>query len=290
MPEVTIIGDVMLDRYWHATATRVNPEAPGVVCAVTSTTASLGGAGAVAHIAAGLGLTVNAGCRLGKDADGYHAHELLVQDCLSTAVNWTDARTTCKQRVITNGGLMPDRFDFEDRREHDADATVLDKLELGRVVIVSDYAKGFCSTAVMQHLKAISGDSFVVVDPARGRPISHYPAADLVKLNAFEAGALTGAGPIDAARLLADRHGVAVVVTDGAHGIYFCDGSVELFQPAVKANVCDVTGAGDTVAAALALAFLNRLSWPDTLELAAELAAKQVAQIGVQQVAAECLN
>ena len=147
--------------------------------------------------------------------------------------------------------------------------------------------RSFCSTAVMQHLKAIRGDSFVVVDPARGRPISHYPAADLVKLNAYEAGALTGANPAEAARLLADHHGVAVIVTDGSRGLWFCNAELELHQKAVRADVVDVTGAGDTVAAAIALARIKGLGWPCTLLLAATAAARQVAQIGVQRVKCE---
>lgn len=283
--QVTVIGDLMLDRYWHCQAEKLNPEAPGVVFRYEAESLSLGGAAAVCEILHGLGLRVAAAGRVGNDQAGESLAGLVEKKCVAGLSVNRSGTTTVKQRVIAGGVLHHNRLDFEDVGGHPGDASALSGVAWAPVVLVSDYGKGFVSSETWRVLRDYCVGRFVIVDPAIGRELDNYAGASLVKMNAIEARELTGCGPHEAARELAKRYAVAVLVTDGPRGMHLCDGHLELYQPAAAARVFrDVTGCGDTVAAAIAAARVRGLNWQQTLEMAAKLAARQVEQLGVAAV------
>lgn len=287
-PQVTVIGDFVLDRYWHGSVTRTNPEAPGIVVNVQSQTEQLGGAGGVAVVANSLGLAVDCFGAVGNDRDGYELVQLInEQSTGGSLLCWTMPQTTVKHRVVAAGTLLHNRFDFEEPYELGAEeAELLKGHRVGKVIVFADYGKGVLSPPVIAQVleRADALESFVIVDPARGRPLCEYGQVDLFKLNAAEATAITGRGPADACKQLSQEHQTAVVVTDGSDGLYVSDCSDFAHVPAKPAVVRDVTGAGDTIIAAIALGLVKDHSILNTLELAVELAAQQVGQLGVAGV------
>ena len=287
-PDVTVIGDLILDRYWHGTVTRNNPEAPGVVVNVATSTSTLGGAGAVASLLDGLGLAVSSFGMVGDDDFGQELTGLLDEVCRGGRITaLTSGCTTAKHRIVANGTLLHNRFDFEEiSQAGELETEWCEALPFGKVVIVSDYGKGVCSDAILHLIAAKSSDEqcYVIVDPARGRYLGDYVGCDLIKMNATEAHDLVAQPPSSAAMILSDLNHCAVVVTDGSDGMYYADADQHFHVPARPVRLVDQTGAGDTVAAAIAYGRVKGMDMRSTLELAAELAAQQVGQVGVSQV------
>ena len=111
-PHITVVGDLILDRYLIGDATRLNPEQPGVVIRVDKEEDRLGGAAAVAMIAAGLGARVTLAGVVGRDDPGRRLQELIADHDIEPHL-WIDERpTTWKQRIVARGQLRPDRERF----------------------------------------------------------------------------------------------------------------------------------------------------------------------------------
>ena len=106
----------------------------------------------------------------------------------------------------------------------------------------------------------------------------------MLKLNASEARQITGQDPAQSAEWMSAFLECAVIVTDGSEGMFFSHAGEHWHQQAVPSRVVDVTGAGDTVLAAVGLGFVRSLGWKKTMSLAAELAAQQVGIHGVAPV------
>lgn len=291
-PEITVVGDFVLDRYWHGKSSRVNPEGPGVVIAVDSETEQLGGAGGVVAVTHGLNIPTSSFGAVSTDRSGFVLAQLVNEASAGGSVLlWTLPQTTVKHRVISNGMLLHNRFDFEEIYElGDIESRLIDDMPLGKVIVVADYAKGVVTDPVMERLRrrADEEDLFVIVDPGHGRSLCEYGRVDLIKMNAEEAWVLTGKGPAEAAKELSESHHCAIVVTDGGDGMFYVNKDECVFVGAQPAVVRDVTGAGDTVIAAIAIGMLRKYDIRRTLQFAAELASKQVSQIGVGAVREGC--
>lgn len=296
-PDITVIGDFVLDRYWHGSVSKVNPEGPGVVVTVDSETQQLGGAGGVAVVTSGLGISTSCFGAIGSDREGFALAQLIneVSDGGSVML-WTMPQTTVKHRIVANGSLLHNRFDFEEVHYlGDLESRLIQSMPMGKVVVIADYGKGVISESVMERItkRAHDEDLIVIVDPKRGRPLQDYGFVDLIKLNALEARILTGLGPMESAKELNQLTQCPIVVTDGGDGMFYAHKEESIFIGAQPAVVKDVTGAGDTVMAAIAVGMLRNYEMLKTLQFAAELAAKQVSQIGVCPVkesgVADCL-
>jgi bifunctional ADP-heptose synthase (sugar kinase/adenylyltransferase) len=112
-PHITVIGDLILDRYLIGDVTKLNPEQSGVVIRVDKEEDRLGGAAAVAMIVAGLGARVTLGGVIGRDEPGDRLRRLLDAQGIEPHL-WIDDRpTTWKQRIVARGQLRPDRCDRE---------------------------------------------------------------------------------------------------------------------------------------------------------------------------------
>jgi rfaE bifunctional protein kinase chain/domain len=267
---VLVVGDVMLDRFIVGRVTRISPEAPVPVVRFQSEHLRLGGAANVAHNIAALGGRVSLVGLVGADAAAAKLRGLLTAAGIrgDGLVEDRERPTTEKVRVVTERNQQVARIDYES--DVDAHGDVKQAL-LGRVkslgrdmktLLVSDYLKGTVSRTIIEALVAIKSASRVplIVDPKIPH-LDHYGGATLVTPNHHEAEAATHR-PIrtdDDARkagrdLRARVRSDAVLITRGEHGMWLSDREVEGSIPAEAREVSDVTGAGDTVAATLALA------------------------------------
>jgi D-beta-D-heptose 7-phosphate kinase/D-beta-D-heptose 1-phosphate adenosyltransferase len=259
---VLIVGDVMLDRYWHGPSSRISPEAPVPVVNVEATEERPGGAANVALNVAALGAQATLIGLVGDDAAAETlATQLRDQGITPHLQSVRGHATICKLRILSQHQQLM-RLDFEtpfgagdrdglgDRFERALAAT--------DIVVVSDYAKGTLGDPQALIARARTAGVPVIVDP-KGRDFSRYRGAYLITPNGrefeTEAGAFNGFdGLTAAARELATQTGIDnLLVTQGEGGMTLVPAVGEaLHLPAHSHDVFDVTGAGDTVVATLA--------------------------------------
>ncbi|MBV9431727.1 MAG: D-glycero-beta-D-manno-heptose-7-phosphate kinase [Hyphomicrobiales bacterium] len=284
---VVVIGDVMLDRFVFGDVQRVSPEAPIPIFRFRHDDQALGGAGNVARNVVRMGGQATLIGVIGEDATGAALVSAASREAGLTASLAIDAarRTTLKTRFVAQGQQLL-RVDEEnavsvaailaDDLRQRIEATVGN----AKAVILSDYAKGVLTEpTVAAALSAARGSgALVVVDP-KARDFRRYAGATVITPNALEASQATGIdcdeddGAARAGRAIASMTGCsAVVITRGARGMtVVCDakGTDRIVHlPTEVRQVYDVSGAGDTVLAALALA----LSAGAPIEKAAQIA------------------
>jgi len=267
---VLVAGDCMLDAYVTGAATRISPEAPVPVVEVGERRFVVGGAANVAANARGMGAAVTLAGVTGADAAGARLRAELEQlEIGIEALLEDETRVTTVKTRVTAGGQQIVRFDEETRQPLSARMMsqllrncerVLDEAD---AVVISDYAKGVAAEAfcrwVIEHAEKRRVP--VVVDP-KSADLSKYRGARIVTPNVREAAAAAGEAihsDADLARvaemLLKKVAPSALLITRGAEGMsLFEPGRKELHLPVMVNEVADVTGAGDTVVATLAVA------------------------------------
>ncbi|MGA1370274.1 MAG: bifunctional D-glycero-beta-D-manno-heptose-7-phosphate kinase/D-glycero-beta-D-manno-heptose 1-phosphate adenylyltransferase HldE [Pseudomonadales bacterium] len=275
---VLVVGDVMLDRYWRGSARRVSPEAPVPVIDVEQIDERPGGAANVALNVASLGARVTLLGATGQDATADTLEALLQAagvDCrFLRAPEWT---TVLKLRVVSQNQQLL-RADFEQPLPLQHHAALFDRfaalLPAATVVVLQDYDKGVLADPAPFIARARAVGIPVIVDP-KHKPFSHYAGADLLKPNLQEFSAAFGAS-VDEADLAnrardacRDLDVNAIVITRGGRGMSVIERSGAVAHlPALPAEVYDVTGAGDTAAAALAITRSLGWSVPDCARVA----------------------
>jgi D-beta-D-heptose 7-phosphate kinase/D-beta-D-heptose 1-phosphate adenosyltransferase len=301
-----VVGDLMLDRYWWGTVERLSPEAPVPVVHRRGASVAPGGAANVAVNVASLGGTPRLVGVVGGDDTGRELMAALKERGISPdGVVVDPARpTTVKTRVVAHSQHVV-RIDEEDRRPiPDAVAArVVERLtallDAAPVVAVSDYAKGLLTPGLLSRVMggARAAGCPVLVDP-KGTDYARYDGAHLLAPNrgeALVAAGLTADEPDGveraAARLL-DRVAVdAVLVTLGEAGMTLFERGKPPVRIAARARaVYDVTGAGDTVMAATALALAAGVSLETAVRLANVAAGLAVETVGTTAVTAERLR
>ncbi|HTN44510.1 MAG TPA: D-glycero-beta-D-manno-heptose-7-phosphate kinase [Nitrospiria bacterium] len=265
-----VVGDVMLDHYIWGGVDRISPEAPVPVVAVSNESIHLGGAANVAHNVVSLGGKVELCGVIGKDDFGGRILRELKRLKIGTEGLRVDPDrpTTKKTRVIAHNQQVV-RFDREQR------LAVSEKIRralfefIGRRirrvdgVVVSDYSKGVITGELMKDLIGLAQHHGVpiIVDPKVGH-MSYYKGVQVITPNTIEAFGAAGLETrseedlMRAGQILLERLECrAVLITRGEHGmsLFEKDGKVTHI-PTVAREVYDVTGAGDTVIATLALA------------------------------------
>ena len=301
-----VVGDVMLDEFTIGRVDRISPESPVPVVAFTRAEHRLGGAANVAHNLRALGAAVDVVGVVGDDEAAATLRGALdragIGHALATA---GDRPTTRKVRVVTTRNQQVARVDYESDRDISEPLTSQVVAEIGArlgaasVVVVSDYAKGVVTAPVMQFLarETAARQIPLLVDPKIPH-LAIYTGATLVTPNHHEAEAATGMRIRDvedaraAARALRARVGCAsVLITWGEHGMWVLEGARaaegteativdETHLPAVAREVADVTGAGDTVVASVALALAAGASLAEAATLANHAAGIAVAHFG----------
>ena len=287
---ILVVGDVMLDRYWSGSTTRVSPEAPVPIVRVTGVEERVGGAANVAANAAALGATVDLVGVTGADPESARLAAL----CEAAGVGAhfravADWPTFVKLRVVSQNQQLL-RLDFEHPPQA---AAPVDFAELvaarltGRgVLVLSDYGKGALSGVAELITIAHRHGMRVVVDP-KGRDFVRYSGADLITPNMSEFEAVVGRCADEselvqkALALCTECRFAAILVTRSEHGMSLVrPGHPPLHLHAEARDVYDVTGAGDTVCATLATALAAGFDMPDAIRLANTAAGIVVGKLG----------
>jgi rfaE bifunctional protein kinase chain/domain len=282
--KILVVGDVMLDEYIWGSVRRISPEAPVPVVEVQRRTFVPGGAANTALNVQGLGGQAVLVSVLGRDDAGTRTYDILRGRGVDVEGLLIDDHrpTTTKARVIAHSQQVV-RVDQEQRTPlaPDVEEALLARFESSLPAVdgcaLSDYAKGVVSVRVARELirRVRRAGKPVVVDP-KGTDCTKYRSATVVKPNLNEAGLALNCELGDpesirrgGGRLVELLDGSAVLITRGAQGMsLFVRGQEPLHIPAEAREVFDVTGAGDTVAATLAMA----LAAGAPLDLAARLA------------------
>jgi len=305
---ILVVGDIIVDHFVYGSVSRISPEAPVPVVNVNKEEFLLGGGANVLNNIYSLGGEAVLCGIIGADAMGTCLQHLLHDLGASTEGLVTGKRpTTVKTRVLAQRQQIV-RFDRE-QTGSPAATTIQkmldyfeDNLAAFDAVIISDYYKGVIGQALMEHLmsrvKSIEQQEGrkipVVVDPKPGKP-ERFKGTSLITPNQLEAEKMA-AMKIDnkeslkkAALILLEKVSCqAVLITRGEHGMaLFEKGGALLSIPTTAREVFDVTGAGDTVIAALALGLAAGASYADAATLANIAAGVVVAKVGTATVSQE---
>jgi D-glycero-beta-D-manno-heptose-7-phosphate kinase len=303
---VLVVGDVMLDQFVIGRVERISPEAPVPVVLFDKQEYRLGGAGNVAANVAALGGRVELVGVVGADAESAMLRHELEARAIGVDGLVTDAGrpTTRKLRVVTTRNQQVARVDYEDEREiggsveAEVVARIRDMAARADAILISDYHKGLVSRTVAEAaIQAGRGRGIpVLVDP-KVPHIDYYAGASIVTPNHHEAEAVTHLRIRDseearaaAARFRERARCDSVLITRGEHGMTLLDGNGETELPAEAREVSDVTGAGDTVIATLALALAAGASLIDAARLANRAAGIVVAKFGPATVSLDELR
>ena len=295
-----VVGDLMLDEYLWGKAERISPEAPVQVVDVIREELRLGGAGNVVHNLAALGAQVSVCSVVGDDQNG---RELLKQFCsnhIDTSAIFLDPdrRTSRKTRVVAAHQQIV-RIDRESREallasvEQQLCLWLTSHTHEFKVVLLSDYNKGVLTPAVIAAAvsAATAAGIPVLVDP-KGTDFARYGGATLLTPNRKEAEAASGITIKDAASLAQAADVIMVeaslqylLITRSEEGMsLFTSGGEAVHIPTVAREVFDVSGAGDTVLAALAVGVASAFTMAESARLANVAAGIAVGKLGTSIV------
>jgi D-beta-D-heptose 7-phosphate kinase/D-beta-D-heptose 1-phosphate adenosyltransferase len=302
---VWVVGDLMLDEYVMGAVERISPEAPVPVVRVRDTEHRLGGAANVARQVAALGARVTLAGIVGEDDAGSQLLRLCEESSIDTraVIRLAERRTTRKLRVLGHNQQLL-RLDWEDAQPCAPQASVrlISKLADGvrpDAIILSDYAKGTLSPEVMAGILGMRGNAPVVVDP-KHRDFTRYRGATTItpnlrelevavghSLSADDTQAIAAASRplIEAARLQ------SLVVTLGNRGMLVVPAQgPETEIPSIRREVYDVTGAGDTAIAVLALSLAAQAPLLEAAQIANAAAGVSVGHVGAVAVDAPSIR
>jgi D-beta-D-heptose 7-phosphate kinase/D-beta-D-heptose 1-phosphate adenosyltransferase len=303
---VLVVGDVILDRYVVGSVERISPEAPVPVMRWLREESRAGGAANVVHNLVALGLRASVVSAIGDDAAGDALAELMAGWGVDPGglVRVPGRPTVEKTRFLARHQQVL-RLDREDDSPVPAGAAeaalerALGALDATDAVVVSDYAKGLLDRRILGPLleTARRRGKPVVVDP-KVRHFGLYAPATVITPNTLEAAGATGLevrgdeDAIGAARVILERLAVdAVLITRGEHGMMLLErGAPPRLIHTRAREVYDVTGAGDTVVAALAAALAAGVPLAEGAELANAAAAVAVGKLGTVAVSFEELR
>lgn len=298
--KLLVVGDVMLDHFIYGHVERISPEAPIPVLKVVREARMLGGAGNVARNANALGARVSLVATVGDDDAGRAIVELVgAEGQLSGNLVVVPGRpTTVKTRFVAQGQQLL-RSDREDAGAiaGDIERRLLEaiegEIEEADAVVISDYAKGTVSASVAQRTIAAAraAGKPVIVD-TKAVDVTAFRGAGILTPNARELSGLTGMVAVNnadveaaSAKLLNDLALGGVVVTRSERGMSVVERGKPAHHLIAEAReVFDVSGAGDTVMATLALALGAGASLGDAATLANVAAGIVVGKTGTAVV------
>ena len=287
-----VLGDVGLDEYTHGEVHRISPEAPVPVVSAKTQEVRLGLAANVAHNIKRLGGECLLMGRVGCDKEANRLREMLQEvEVSEKMVSEPDRRTTRKWRVLAGPHHLV-RVDFEEcvpfssaGREQIL-ATFREHIDHMDGVILQDYGKGvFLCEKLVQEVVAIAqhAGKKILLDPCRTTHLDWFKGVDLMTPNWEEActlcaqeGSVEEVGHV----LLAKMQASQLVITCGSDGMYLFEKGKCTQVPTFAKEVFDVTGAGDTVVAALGLAWNGGTSLQEACWIANHAAGLVVAQSG----------
>ena len=290
---VLVVGDVMLDRYWFGAVDRISPEAPVPVVRVTREEDRLGGAANVALNVKSLGAQATLLTVVGQDEAAAKLEALLQSHGVASVLGHDpQLYTIVKLRVIGRSQQLL-RVDFENAPDHEVLAQMLSDFEREitqhDAVIFSDYGKGGLAHSPRMIELARAAGKPVLIDP-KGSDYQRYAGATVLTPNRGELALLTGPWK-DEARLAQLADGLRrelgltqLLVTRSEEGMSLFDDAGSLHVPAEAREVFDVTGAGDTVIATLAVMLAAGLSMREAVPVANHAASLVVGKFGTASV------
>jgi rfaE bifunctional protein kinase chain/domain len=295
--KVLVAGDLLLDSYTIGKAHRISPEAPVAIIHVQSSEERPGGAGNTILNLVSMGAEVTALGRIGNTS-GNTLLESLRKENVNVQGIFTEEgySTPVKNRIVADNQQII-------RVDHEVNTPINGELESKiieqlpallhgiSVVAISDYGKGFLSPRLLKALitTAKSLKIFIIADP-KGIDFTPYSGVDLIKPNFSEAciaAHLPKTAPLEAiASAIIDSTDISyLIITRSEHGISLFDKESKRTDFPVKAKqVKDVTGAGDTVLATLALAIANNLSLETAIEFANVAAGIAIEEFGCARI------
>ncbi len=299
--KIAVIGDVMLDRYFYGEVKRISPEAPVPVTKINRINSVLGGAANVAANLAHLECRVFMGGVTGDDENRQLLEKMMNEAGIdySGLVKSQHRKTITKLRVL-GGQQQMLRLDFEETGDLVPDEIISLRAWLENLldngldgIIVSDYAKGVCSDDFCQWVIA-QGKAYgvpVLIDP-KGADWTKYRGCDFITPNLKEMCEAAGCqrenedeAVVAMAMAAKDKFQIKnVVVTRSERGMTLVNNEEIIHSPAAAIEVFDVSGAGDTVAAALLVAAAGKLELSDAVYMANRAAGIVVAKVGTYPV------
>jgi D-beta-D-heptose 7-phosphate kinase/D-beta-D-heptose 1-phosphate adenosyltransferase len=296
---VVVLGDAMLDRFLYGKASRLSPEAPVPIVQLERQTSMAGGAGNVMRNIASLGGDAILIAMAGTDQTGDELAQRLPSG--ARLLRSPAQRTTVKLRVVAAHQQVV-RVDDEafreasPREEADLLALLLASLDGAAALVLSDYGKGVLTPLLCASAIAAARQAGIpcLVDP-KGRDYARYDGADLLTPNARELAEASGlptatATEVEAAaRSILERTRIgAVLVTRGDKGMMLVPrAGPAITESAAAREVFDVSGAGDTVIATLALALAGGAQLPMAMHLANAAAGVVVGKLGTAPCSAD---
>lgn len=296
--KILVAGDLMLDTYTIGKAQRISPEAPVAIVKVESEKALPGGAGNALLNLNALGAEPFILGRVGNDDAGRTLDQLLSSANINTKsiLRSKTGKTPIKNRIVSDNQQLV-RVDHEIvspltlEEEQEVISLIPSLLDQVDLVTISDYAKGFLTSSILQALIKESNkrNLFTIADP-KGTNFSKYNGISLLKPNqseAYSAANLPASASIEeVAEVLLKQYQIKyLMITRSKDGIALFDnkGNKEYFSVKAK-QVKDVTGAGDTVLATLALCLANELPLSSAIQFANVAASIAIEQFGCAQV------
>ncbi|MBU1018876.1 MAG: D-glycero-beta-D-manno-heptose-7-phosphate kinase [Patescibacteria group bacterium] len=298
---ILVIGDIMIDHYLYGSVSRQSPEAPVPVLLAKKDEYRLGGAANVSNNILKLGGKVALVSMVGEDSNGEKLRQMLEAEGLNTDYLVTSSAypTTEKLRVIDDHNKQLIRLDFEKTDdvhgvlEDELIAKFDEALKTADGVLISDYAKGVMSPRVTKYVIERCGQKLCFIDPKPTHKDS-YKGAFLITPNEKEAAEMAGVPSVtdencnEVGNKLKNELDSSIVMTRGSKGmrIFHTDGGV-FDIPTHAQTVFDVTGAGDTVVAAIALALSSGANIVNTCKIANAAAQKVIEKFGTEVVSTE---
>ncbi len=286
---ILVVGDVMLDRYWFGEVSRISPEAPVPVVKIERTEERPGGAANVARNISALGAGASLLSVVGADEAGRSLARLMGAEGIAASLHEDAAlSTTIKLRVIGRQQQLL-RIDFEKSPAHEVlRAKLADfarQLPGCDAVVLSDYGKGgLAHIGEMIRLARAAGKP-VLVDP-KSEDFARYAGATLLTPNRAELRQAIGRWSSEAElrekalRLCTELGLEALLVTRSEEGMTLFRGSEAVHEPAQAREVYDVSGAGDTVIATLAVMLASGADLSAAMRLANRAAGIVVGKLG----------
>lgn len=293
---VLVVGDAMLDRYWHGAVDRISPEAPVPVVKVAREEERIGAAANVAYNVSTLGAQAGFLGVVGDDEPGHRLEALLKATGIQTHLKRDPAlRTTVKLRVIGRQQQLL-RMDFENEPDHEVlalqNASFAQLLPGQDAILFSDYGKGGLAHIPSMIEAARAANKPVLIDP-KGSDYGRYRGATVITPNRAELQEVLGRwrDEDDLARRAQElRKSLdlqALLVTRSEEGMTLFDDAGTLHVSAQAREVFDVTGAGDTVIATLATMVAAGLSLREALPIANRAGGIVVGKFGTATVSYE---
>ena len=302
---IVVLGDLMLDEFVWGDVTRISPEAPVPVVDVRRESIHLGGAANVLANLVALGTRGSVIGVVGSDAAGERLRSSLVElgDGKDTLIVDDSRPSTTKTRIVAHNQLVV-RADRESRVpvtgkiQDQIISRLKEELTHASALVVSDYDKGVVTPLILQEVLPFAYERLpVLVDP-KLRNFNLYRPATLITPNHHEALRMSNTeddsdeGLHHAARIIQERLGAdAVLITRGDKGMMLLqNGEQPAYVKTAAREVYDVTGAGDTVVAALAAALSAGATLIEAAQFANQAAGIVVGKVGTATTSADELR